>query len=157
MPKIKLLAVAAPLAFSLNANALVLDLGNVTPTPGGTFFSHDFVTSQSYLGTGASAGIYHDSFAFNLLGDAYVTFTAGASAFAGLLNDGATTYSFISGDFTAPVNFTKWLAAGNYQVDFKSTTGAFTGTLNAVPEPETYALMLAGLALVGFSARRRQA
>ena len=36
--------------------------------------------------------------------------------------------------------------------------GAYTLALNvtAVPEPETYALMLAGLGLVGFAARRRK-
>jgi len=31
-----------------------------------------------------------------------------------------------------------------------------TLTVAAVPEPETYALMFAGLALVGFAARRRR-
>jgi hypothetical protein len=32
-----------------------------------------------------------------------------------------------------------------------------TGAVNAIPEPETYALLLAGLGLLGFAARRRRA
>lgn len=35
-------------------------------------------------------------------------------------------------------------------------TLSFSDSVTTVPEPETYALMLAGLALVGFSARRKQ-
>jgi hypothetical protein len=57
------------------------------------------------------------------------------------------------------------LAAGKYTVNFNYgpkvtslTGGTYTGgiTVAAVPEPETYAMMLAGLGLIGFSARRRK-
>ncbi|HOY69753.1 MAG TPA: FxDxF family PEP-CTERM protein [Methylotenera sp.] len=55
-------------------------------------------------------------------------------------------------------------AAANYQISFQNsgTPGDNIGALldnvsvTAVPEPETYALMLAGLGLVGFAARRKQ-
>lgn len=58
------------------------------------------------------------------------------------------------------------LAAGKYTVNFNYgpkvtslTGGTYTGgiTVAAVPEPETYAMLLAGLGLIGFSARRRKA
>lgn len=55
------------------------------------------------------------------------------------------------------------LAVGNYYVQVNgtlvsATSGSFGGAimLAPVPEPETYGMMLAGLGLVGFLARRRQ-
>jgi hypothetical protein len=55
------------------------------------------------------------------------------------------------------------LSAGNYYVQVSgslvsNTSGAFGGAvmLAPVPEPETYGMMLAGLGLVGFLARRRK-
>lgn len=53
------------------------------------------------------------------------------------------------------------LAAGNYSLvfgGFSAGSGTYGGNVFAtpVPEPETYAMMLAGLAAVGFLARRRR-
>ncbi|MDP2825110.1 MAG: FxDxF family PEP-CTERM protein, partial [Sulfuritalea sp.] len=56
-------------------------------------------------------------------------------------------------------------AAGNYAISwsslivggpFNNFTGSWTATghVNVVPEAETYAMMLAGLGLLGFAARR---
>jgi opacity protein-like surface antigen len=54
------------------------------------------------------------------------------------------------------------LAAGDYHIDFTgNATGVVGGayaaavSVSAVPEPETYALLLAGLGLMGTVARRR--
>lgn len=76
----------------------------------------------------------------------------------------------IHGTTSASVNLDTLLAghaSGNYAFDFffaeRHTTGSnFTLTTslnlvaNPVPEPETYAMMLAGLGLLGFSARRKK-
>lgn len=67
-------------------------------------------------------------------------------------------------DFVAVTGKTLNFAAPHLKVDFYTTAGdrKSTGDLlsqsmvSAVPEPETYALLLAGLGLVGAVARRRQ-
>ncbi|MFZ6750079.1 FxDxF family PEP-CTERM protein [Undibacterium sp. Ren11W] len=55
------------------------------------------------------------------------------------------------------------VAAGNYHVDIKGNAygiggGTYAGsmTVSAVPEPETYAMMLAGLGLIAVVSRRRK-
>lgn len=47
--------------------------------------------------------------------------------------------------FFAPTDQTVWLSGGIY-----------TNTIAAVPEPESYALLLAGLGLLGFASRKKQ-
>jgi hypothetical protein len=87
--------------------------------------------------------------------------------------------AFTSGSDTAPQSFTEAAPVGpNYwrvwaaksivfhatnssvTIDFSAITPYDVGldnvTISAVPEPETYAMMLAGLGLLGFAARRRK-
>ena len=71
----------------------------------------------------------------------YLSFSTGTStAYFNNLAAGTYFYEFFG--------YNK--GTGNSEVSFSST---FT---NAVPEPETYALMLGGLGVIGFLARRRK-
>lgn len=70
-----------------------------------------------------------------------------------------------SGNFSGSVvdadaEFITGLAAGNFYVNLHTSefpSGALRGQLAPIPEPETYALMLAGLGVTGWVARRRRA
>ena len=52
-------------------------------------------------------------------------------------------------DSTAFITGLTFVNAGNF-------TGTMTPVTEAIPEPETYAMMLAGLGLLGLAARRRK-
>lgn len=72
---------------------------------------------------------------------------------------GATAMGTFAGNNTT---WTQSLAAGDYVVKITGNANGSSGgsyglamSLVPIPEPETYAMLLAGLGLIGFAARRR--
>lgn len=128
-------------------------------------------TLYAYLGTSATVAT---TFLSAITTGTFGTASAGSLTGTGLANGaGAVTLSAGSdyaeykgsraglaqfGDYKSLVsNVGNWNDAGTNAVakDFVPDTTAFSVT--AVPEPQTYAMLLAGLAAVGFVARRRAA
>ena len=108
----------------------------------------------------------------NRISNAYnVTFTAFSvyQSFdlwltSALVGSTTTTLPYVSGSALGlDLDFSGLTTPGNYRLNIdasrtNSTRAAGYGgtvSISPVPEPETYAMMLAGLGLLGFSARRR--
>ncbi len=104
--------------------------------------------SFSGINTSLSAGTYI----------AYLTVAGVASpvdssvGFAGSSSDGGLGggFYFLNSNGTDP------LTLGDTWSDYYVPSMQFTATIAPIPEPETYAMMLAGLGLLGFMARRRK-
>ncbi|MDO9312236.1 MAG: FxDxF family PEP-CTERM protein [Nitrosomonas sp.] len=62
-------------------------------------------------------------------------------------------FHLTAGDYSIFVGGTDYFSSGVTPLP----AYGLTGVVSVVPEPETYAMLLAGLGLLGFSARRRQA
>ena len=94
----------------------------------------------------------------------YGLFMPGADGMVNTADDMATPYAWTYGG--TPTVHKVTLAPGDYYyavTALGAPVGAYViasatavGTPTAIPEPETYALLLAGLGVVGFLARRRR-
>jgi hypothetical protein len=129
----------------------------------------------------AALGVYDNTLA-GLIGDSFVdhfTFTVvpsnsftvttllnqslGVTFTSADLMDGTDTTTYATGVPFA-ITSSPLLAPGSYDLRVTGTLTATTGMINAavnfntapIPEPETYAMMLAGLGMMGFVARRRK-
>ncbi|MDX1915195.1 MAG: FxDxF family PEP-CTERM protein [Methylophilus sp.] len=119
----------------------------------------------SSITLGSSAGLT-DLQARLYTGSTHITGSAGSLIVPGAAWGTVATTPILPGviDLTTVVlNPPSALAAGTYTLQIRgkvsgALSGAYSGVLNvtAVPEPSTYGMLLSGMALVGFMARRRK-
>ena len=162
--KLKLLALSGLLAASAAASATTTDWGAHDPAEIGTGFA-----------VGANASI-DDTFMFSLTTPASVVAVSVANDGAGGVFDltGGTVMLYQVGNST-PIDTFAFdstafshnfgaLNAGNYYYEVMAKVaptaqaGSYllSSTLAPVPEPESYALLMAGLSAMAFIARRRR-
>lgn len=161
--KLKTISAATLLALSsLAASAATFDLG--------TLDSSAPDTSSGVSSKFALNAVISDTWNFTLDTASLVSFGAQQSFtsmsgaiqnFSGVLVGYGSLLS-ITIPTQANLSWSGTLAAGTYSVDITGLSAAknsqYTATLSAtpVPEPETYALLLAGLGVIGFVASRRK-
>lgn len=130
---------------SSSGNFSYIDLLAIDATPNATVslssFSGSGVGTPTVLGAGATPASFNYDFGFDFANTGTNRLQVGETA------SWTTTFS------AAPTSF------NNIALVYRNNGGQNPTQLfaQAVPEPETYAMFLAGLGLLGFAARRKQA
>lgn len=138
----------APWVGLCGGGSVCIDLDGSTNNAGELSRSFAGVAGNTYIATFALAGNQRNYPADNLV----VSFGTASQTFSLASNVAWNIYSL---SFTASTNT-------NYTLNFNNAGGDNVGivldnvSVSAVPEPETYAMLLAGLGLMGTIARRRK-
>lgn len=162
--KLKVLGMLAALSVGISAHATSTSLGTLGPT----------IATSGGFAAGVGSAI-DDDFAFSLLaastvqssvanflgsitGSGYSLYSTGADHVVGTADDVLlSSHGFTAGNFDT-------LAAGSYFFKVSGASGSAVAaysigaaaTTVPVPEPETYAMLGAGLAAIGFIVARRR-
>ena len=142
-----LAADSPPFADDVAPGSNYLTAGPVAGSPATLTFSGAGVDYVSFLW--GSPDLFN-SLTVNSTGSAGQVFTANSLGFPVTNGDQS---------FNQSVQFTALAGAKITSLVFSSTDNAFESanfSITPIPEPETYALMMAGLGVVGFVARRRR-
>lgn len=126
-------------------------------------------TSVDMLGT-PGPGVISQTFSVNAYTTYNLSFDLSRNPYGGYtalevdVNNSQTVFVGTSTPTTHTLTFTTGAVTGTQVLTFSSVLGdSYSGAVldnvaltAAVPEPETYAMLLAGLGLVGYAARRRK-
>jgi len=178
---IKLLSVVIPLTFCISSGVANANVVDAPANFGSGVYSFTNIFSLNASDYVSEPSIFSDTINFSL--DSAQTVTFFADTFSGAFKFHQIDLLYAAGNFIDGISqdvgtfkFSHDLLPGNYQVNFKGAPdvwdyndsnyqpdynlgGSYHASVfmntPAVPEPKTYLMLLAGLALIGFTARRQ--